>query len=282
VEGVVPLKDPHDADLHFDVTGQDFQWWKFQVSQITGKIDWVGEHLALRDVKTDFYFGNASGNADFDFLTNHSADYRFQLTATGANLHLLAMDLSGGKTNKLEGLLDARLDVTQANSADWQRWQGAGRVDLRDGLIWDIPIFGVFSPALDTIMPGLGSSRARQGAASFTITNGVIDSEDLKIETLMARLRYWGTIDLQGTVNARMEAELFRNAWVVGPVLSLALWPVSKTFEYKISGTIQKPKSEPYFIPKVFFFPLHPVQTIKGMFIDSSDTTTNSTPEVAP
>ena len=52
----------------------------------------------------------------------------------------------------------------------------------------------------------------------------------------MARLIYRGSIDLQGTVDARMEAELFRNAWVVGPVLSFALWPVSKTFEYKITG----------------------------------------------
>src|SRR5262249_26304775 len=143
-------------------------------------------------------------------------------------------DLSGGKTNKLEGLLTARIEVTNANTADWQSWQGAGRADLRNGLIWDIPIFGVFSPALDTVMPGLGSSRAREGSATFSITNGVIRSDDLKIETLMARLRYWGTIDLKGNVDARMEAEMFRNARVVGPILSTVLWPVSKTFEYHI------------------------------------------------
>ena len=141
---------------------------------------------------------------------------------------------------------------------------------------------GVFSPALDTVMPGLGSSRARQGSASFIITNGVVDTEDLKIETLMARLRYWGTIDLQGGVNARMEAELFRNTWIIGPVLSLALWPVSKTFEYKITGTIHKPKSDPIFIPKILFFPLHPVQTIKSMIPEQSETSTNAPPPAIP
>jgi hypothetical protein len=282
VEGIIPMRDPHDADLHFDVDGTDFQWWKFQVPRITGKIDWVGEHLAIRNVTADFYLGKASGNAAFDFLTNHSANFRFDVVANDANLHLLAKDLTDGKTNKLEGLLNVRLEVTDANSGNWQHLNGAGRADLRDGLIWEIPIFGVFSPALDTIMPGLGSSRARQGSASFTITNGVIDSEDLKIETLMARLRYWGTLDLQGAVNARMEAELFRNTWVVGPVLSLALWPVSKTFEYKITGSIQKPKSDPVFIPKVFFFPLHPVQTIKDMIPPPEESNTNLFPDVAP
>jgi hypothetical protein len=283
VEGAIPMRDPKDADLHFDVDGGDFLWWKFQVPHVTGKIDWVGEHLALRDVKTDFYLGKASGVAQFDFdKSNHNARYSFNFVATDANLHLLAKDLSDGKTNKLEGLLNARLEITDATSGDWQSYQGAGRVDLRDGLIWDIPIFGIFSPALDTIMPGLGSSRARQGSATFTITNGVIDSEDLKIETLMARLRYWGTIDMQGAVNARMEAELFRNAWVVGPVLSLALWPVSKTFEYKITGSIHKPKSDPIFIPKILFFPLHPVETIKGLMPEKPDYSTNGLPGPMP
>ena len=281
-EGIIPMRDPHDADLHFDVDGTEFQWWKFQIPHITGKIDWVGEHLAIRNVDTDFYLGKASGNASFDFLTNHTANFRFEVVATDANLHVLAKDLTDGKTNKLEGLLNARLEVTDANTRDWQHLNGAGRADLRDGLIWEIPIFGVFSPALDTIMPGLGSSRARQGSASFTITNGVIDSEDLKIETLMARLRYWGTLDLQGSVNARMEAELFRNTWVVGPVLSLALWPVSKTFEYKITGSIQKPKSDPVFIPKVLFFPLHPVQTIKDLIPPPEQSNTNLFPDIPP
>jgi hypothetical protein len=98
----------------------------------------------------------------------------------------------------------------------------------------------------------------------------------------MARLRYWGTIDLQGTVNARMEAELFRNTWVVGPVLSLALWPVSKTFEYKITGTIHKPKSDPIYIPKILFFPLHPFQTIKEMMPEQNQSSTNAFPDIPP
>lgn len=283
VEGTIPMKDPRDADLHFDVNGGDFEWLKFKVPRVTGKIDWVGEHLSLSDVQTEFYLGKASGSAQFDFAKTHpGANYKFNFVTTDANLHLLVKDLSDGQTNKLEGLVNARLEVTDANSTDWQSWQGAGRVDLRDGLIWDIPIFGIFSPVLDTVLPGLGSSRARQGSATFTITNGVIDSEDLKIETLMARLRYWGTIDLKGDVDARMEAELFRNTWVVGPVLSLALWPVSKTFEYKITGTIHKPKSEPYYIPKIFFLPLHPVQTIKGLMPEQTDSSTNAPPEIVP
>lgn len=275
VDGAIPIRSERDADLHFIVDGGPFQWWKLEVSHGNGKVDWVGQRLSLKDMKGDFYLGKATGKADFNFSTNsRTADFGFTFVATDASLNLLAKDLTDGKTNKLEGLLTGRVEITNANTADFQKWDGAGRVSLRDGLIWDIPIFGVFSPALDTIMPGLGSSRAREGAATFIVTNGVVNSNDLKVETLMARLRYWGTINMKGTVNARMEAEMFRNAWVVGPVLSFALWPVSKTFEYQITGSIHKPKSNPVFIPKILFFPLHPVQTIKDMMPED----TNSVP----
>src|SRR5262249_31619671 len=161
------------------VDGGPFQWWKLGASHINGKIDWVGQQLSLKDMKGDFYLGKATGSADFNFNTgNRSADFKFALVATDASLNLLAKDLTDGQTNKLEGLLTGRLEITNANTADWGKWGGAGRVNLRDGLIWDIPIFGVFSPALDTVMPGLGSSRAREGSATFVVTNGVIYSDD--------------------------------------------------------------------------------------------------------
>ena len=279
VQGAIPLRDEREADLHFDVDGGAFAWWKLQVPHINGKIDWMDRRLSLKDMKAPFYRGQAFGNADFDFNKDgRSANFRFNLAVSNANVHLLAEDLSGGKSNKLEGLLTGRVEITNANTADLQSAMGTGRVNLRDGLIWDIPVFGIFSPVLDTIMPGLGSSRAREGSATFTITNSVIHSEDLKIETLMARLRYWGTIDLKANINARMEAELLRNTWVVGPAISLVLWPVSKTFEYSISGSINNPKSEPVFIPRILFLPVHPVQTLKEMIPED----TNSAPSSPP
>lgn len=282
VDGAIPIYKENDADLHFDVAGGPFQCWKLEAPQISAKVDWVGQRLSLNEVESDFYDGKGSGSADFVFQTiGRSADFKFTAVVTDANLHLLATDLTG-KTNKLEGLLTARLEITNASTANWQSCDGAGRVSIRDGLIWDIPIFGVFSPALDTIMPGLGSSRAREGSATFIVTNGVVFSDNLKVETLMARLRYWGTINLKGAVNARMEAELLRNTWVVGPVLSLALWPVSKTFEYQITGSINHPKSDPVFIPKIFFLPLHPVQTLKDIIPGQTNSIPNSHPAGKP
>ncbi|HOB33071.1 MAG TPA: AsmA-like C-terminal region-containing protein, partial [Verrucomicrobiota bacterium] len=142
--------------------------------------------------------------------------------------------------------------------------QGRGRVDLTDGFIWDIPIFGILTPALDGIAPGLGSSRARAASGTFIVTNGVLRTEDFEIRAPVMRLQYNGDVDLTGRVNARVQAELLRDIPAVGPMVSLVLWPVSRVYEYRITGTVQKPESEPiFFIPRILALPFHPLRTIR-------------------
>ena len=175
------------------------------------------------------------------FVRRQGADFEFTANVRNANVHLLATDLSS-PTNHLEGVLSGRFVMTSANSQDWRTWNGYGQAKLHDGLIWDVPIFGILSPVLNTVMPGLGSSRATDAAAQFGMTNGVIFSDDLEIRSTMMRLQYAGTVDLRSHVNARVTAQLLRDTWVVGPLVSTALWPVSKLFEYKITGTLQQPQ----------------------------------------
>ncbi len=49
------------------------------------------------------------------------------------------------------------LTVFYAHTADPLSWQGHGRLDLTNGLLWDIPIFGIFSPVFNAFVPGLGN-----------------------------------------------------------------------------------------------------------------------------
>ncbi len=172
------------------------------------------------------------------------------------------MDLST-PTNHFEGTLTGELVVTNADSWDWRTWNGYGRVKLRDGLLWDAPIFGIFSPVLNAVVPGSGNSRATDASAKFVITNGVFFSDTLEIRSTMMRLQYTGGVDMKQNVNARATAQLLRD-WPAGQVISTVLWPVSKLFEYQITGTLEKPKSEPvYVLPKLLLIPLHPIRSLE-------------------
>ena len=272
VEGRVPLRDVNeardvdDADLTFNIVGGvPFQCLKLRAARVTGTIHWLGETLILTNIAAELYGGAGNGFANFDFRVPHEgADYQFTAAVTNVHLRALAADLSP-TTNHLEGTLSGWLVVTRADSRDWRTLDGFGQARLRDGLIWDIPLFGILSPVLNAVSPGLGNSRATDASAAFAITNGVIFSDPLEMNTAMTRLEYSGTVDLRENVNARVTAQLLHNVWGIGPVISTIFTPVTKLFEYKVTGTLTDPKKEPVYVPKFFLLPLHPIRTFEEL-----------------
>jgi hypothetical protein len=288
VNGRIPLGDLHGGkemsavDMRFDVIkGAPFQWLKVRTTNLVGSLCWRGQTLLLTNMAAAFYGGSGTGFADFDFRVPHEgADYHYEVNVTNVNLHLLALELSV-PTNHLEGLLAGQLIVTNASTENWRTLSGHGHVNVRDGLLWDIPIVSILSPVLNTVSPGLGNSRATEASAKFIITNGVIYSDSLEIRSTMTRLEYVGTLDLQqnANVNAHVTAELLRDTWVVGPLVSTALWPVSKLFEYHVTGPLKNPRSEPIFVlPKLLLIPLHPIRTLEDIFIPGGGSVTNRPP----
>lgn len=269
--GTIPLTGNQDADLHFQLDGGPFHWLKFKTPHIAGDVHWANQSVTLTNIVTSFYGGEARGNAWFDVREKGSTPFAFDLTATNADLHALMSDLKS-PTNKLEGFFTGRLVITSANSHNFNSWNGYGYASLRDGLIWDSPVFGTISSFMNAFIPGIGNSRASEAGGNFTISNSVIITSDLKIRASAMRLKYDGTVDFATRVEARVEAELLRDTWLVGPLLRNVLWPVSKMFEYKVTGTLASPDAQPaFFLPRMFLAPLHPVRTFKDMFDSKSN-----------
>ena len=136
---------------------------------------------------------------------------------------------------------------------------------LRDGFLWDLPLFGGLSSALDRIAPGIGQSRFNSGSATFIITNRIIQSRDLEFRSSSMRLQSTGTVDFDTRIEATMRAELLRDVPFLGPLVSLALSPVTKLFEYRVRGMLAKPVTSMSHVPEVFMAPLRPIQTIKSI-----------------
>lgn len=289
LNGVLDIKpDSYRDDMRFLIQGGPFYWEPFHANRIGGKLHWAGNTLFLNEVIAQLHGGQAKGDAKFDLsratISNtsplaadvsprlsNSTHFSFRADWSDINLRSLMRDLSP-RTNNLEGLIRGNLQITSANTANPKSWNGRGMVELKDGLIWDFPMFSVFSPILNAFIPGLGNSRARDGASSFIITNSIIHTTDLEINATAMRMQFNGAIDFDRRVDGRMEAELLRNVPAIGLILSKILWPVTKIFEYKITGTLDQPKTEPlYLIPKVILFPFSPIKTIKDIFTIEDD-----------
>jgi len=281
--GRLPLRDingGHDlagTDLRFDIIqGAPFRWTKVQTTNVTGTIHWLGQELVLSNLVATFYGGAASGGAYFDFHPEgYGCDFNFNVALTNVDVRQFAEDFPALKTNQLAGILTGQAVVTSGKSLDWNTWNGYGTAQLRNGLLWNFPIFGYVSPVLNTITPGLdvGNSRATDGSGRFTMTNGVVFTDSLDIRSLTMRVQYVGTVDLQQNVSARARAQLLRNTPVIGSVVSLLLSPVSKVFECDVTGTLAQPRITPAYVPGILLAPLHPIRSVEQMF--NSSTTNN-------
>ncbi len=263
--GVIPLHGEEGADLRVIVEGNSFHWLDFSIPEIAGNVHWSGTNLMLTKVSAKLYEGEASGYAEFAFSPGAPATYRFALTTTNTQLKPLIREVFLS-TNNIEGSLSGSLVVTHGSTDDWRTWDGYGNLRLRDGLIWDIPVFGVLSPILNGLSPGLGNSRANSASCTFSMTNGVLHSSDMEMQASGMRLHYKGTADLHTRVNARVEAELLRDVSLVGPLVSAVFWPVTKLFEYRITGTLGDPKLDSvYLVPKLMLLPFQPFRILKGL-----------------
>jgi hypothetical protein len=251
------LRDSRKADLYFEVQGTDFSFWRFHLPTLSGDIHWKGFDLTLSNVHAAFYNGAADWSGRFKIDArkgSNAAEFSFRGITTNTSLQPLVRDLFA-TTNRLEGILNGELVITSANTTNIDSWNGFGHAELKDGYLWSIPIFGVFSPAMEAVSPGLGHSPVSSGNGNFTITNSVIHTRDFQVRATAFRLDYKGNVDLNGKLDARVDAEILRDTWIVGKLFSTALWPVSKIFEARVTGTLTEPKTKFRYVPKVLFAP---------------------------
>ena len=270
--GVICLsKREHHNDVRFEVSGGTFHWRQFNLESIRSGVHWLGDTVLITNLSGRWKGGDTTGWAALNFPPGAPDTVAFHAKLDGAELPQVMRDFQPGKTNKLEGWLSGELTITHAQLDDWKSWQGYGRSRLTNGLIWDIPLFGVASRLLNAIPtpPGLnlGNSRAREAHLDFLITNSVISSDNLEIHTTLTRVKYEGTVDFDQRVDGRLEAELLRNVPGLGWLVSKVLFPVSKLFEYRITGTLEEPRKRPlYILPSIIAFPLQPLQSLKELF----------------
>jgi hypothetical protein len=265
VEGQVNVKDTRQVDMRFEIAGGPFKYWRFEVPEIEGTVRWVNESIAVSNLQASFYGGTLDGEIHAEIPRGGEGRLRFQTMVNRASLNPLMADLFM-PTNRLDGTLNVNLTITEANVKNPRSWQGFGRADLRDGFLWGIPLFGLLSPVLDSVVPGLGRSRISGATATFKVTDSVVHTDDMELRAPLFRLAYRGAVDMEGRVDARVEARLFRDAWVVGPLVSLVLSPLTKLFEYHVTGTLARPELELLYIPKPLQLPFSPFRTLREMF----------------
>ena len=272
INGKVPYTDIHGTDLYFSLKGGDFNYWRFHMSKITGDIHWQGDRLWITNVHGPFYGGQLAWQGEFTFFPDDEADYSFLASADDLNLSALLSDIAPSASS-IEGTAKATLQITSANSVSINTWKGHGQVEMSDGFLWSIPLFGSLSGIIDNLSPGFGKSRLKSGTATYTIDKATVQTKDMDLRAPAFGLKYRGNVAFDGALDARAELKLLRDAPLLGRTFSLAFWPLSKVFETHVSGTIENPIIESVYFPSFLLAPLRPIQTLKDLLPKSKPPT---------
>ncbi len=202
--------------------------------KIAGRLLFTDDHLQIVDLKGGLFAGNVQGSADIS-LAHGDPHYQAKLAVDGVDFPRLTDLYYNYKT--AHGQLSGTYDFTGFGD-DSRAMQGSGKMNVANGDVFAIPVFGPLSGILNLVVPGAGYSIARNATADFTVQKGIIHTENFEVAGKLFSMVGRGDIyfmDDKLDFDMRIDPK--------GPGILLA--PVYKLFEYKGEGSLKNPDWHP-------------------------------------
>ena len=233
--GVVQFGAGKQTHLTLDIAapgGMDYTFLDkvLPFSQIAGQLLFTDERLQILGLKATLFSGNLTGSTDISLAKNNRR-YTAKLAVEKADFPKVTDLYFKYKTS--QGDLSGTFDFGGMGS-DARFLQGQGRVAVSDGNVFAIPIFGPLSELLSKMFSGVGYSVAHEASAPFTIKEGVIHTDKLRVSGKLFAMLGHGDVDF---LKNKLDFDVRIDAAGPGAVLT----PLYKLFEYHGSGSLTKP-----------------------------------------
>ena len=241
--GVIDFEQPSQTSWTAKLANAGFGYWKFVADQASADLVYTNNTFSIQDFEAEFYNGRLAGTAGVSFAQDPPL-YQFRFAAENCDVQGMLDDMRG-EPQDVSGWLSGHLAL-YGQGTDTAQLHGDGDLEIREGVLLELPLFGVFSRILDEISPGLGKTKATRAQASFKIANHHVNTEDLLVNAGAFTMDGRGDVGLDGSIDMRVEARVLRQV----PLLNIAGAILGKIFEYKIGGTLSSPSYRPTRLPK--------------------------------
>jgi hypothetical protein len=224
-------------DIHVDAQGgmaYGFLGKTLPFDRVSSKLLFTTDRLQIIDLKGALFSGTVQGQADIS-LAHNDPRYHATIAVKDVNFPRLTNLYYNYKT--AQGELNAVYDFNGLGS-DSRKMQGNGKLEVMNGDVFAIPVFGPLSGILNHLLPGAGYSIARKASASFTVKDGIIHTDDFDVAGRLFGMVGHGNIYF---LDDRLDFDVRINP--KGP--GFLLTPVYKLFEYKGEGSLSKPNWHP-------------------------------------
>ncbi|HEY4283081.1 MAG TPA: AsmA-like C-terminal region-containing protein, partial [Chthoniobacterales bacterium] len=199
------------------------------------KLVFTTDRLQIVDLKGGIFSGTTVGSADIS-LGRGDTRYRAKIAVSELDFPRLTDLYFNYKTT--QGRLNGSYDFTGVGS-DSRKMRGTGKLEVTQGNVFAIPVFGPLSDILNAILPGSGYSIARTATSSFTIKDGVFHTDDLEATgKLFSMLGHGDIYFIDDKLDFTVRMDMHGAA-------GLLLTPMYKLFEYGGTGSAKHPDWRP-------------------------------------
>ncbi|MFA5043242.1 MAG: AsmA-like C-terminal region-containing protein [Kiritimatiellia bacterium] len=255
--GTAGYSDLAPNDMDIEVDSQRSGWKQFIMDRCSLNLRVVEDTAYINDVQADFCRGLVRGSGEVYPVSNATnLRYRLQGNAREVNFQMLTRNLTGQATDQFHGSLAGQLELEGfLNDPGGRTATGHGRVEISAGRLFQFPLFGGLTEFLGHIVPGLSLAlRQTDARASFVIKDGKVHSNDVIIEGEIITLTCSGDYYLNGDLDFAVQVKLLKKNTLLGGILQIAMMPVTKMLEFRLTGTAKDPRWRPAYLPKEMFF----------------------------
>jgi hypothetical protein len=236
--GLVDFDNPYGTTWSAHIINEGFSYWRFTASRAQAGLVFTNNILQINDFDADFYGGELRGRAEFAF-SQADPTYNFSFSIENSDVNTILSAVKE-RESTVTGLLSGQA-VISGRGADLSALQGKGSLSITNGVLWQAPLFGIFSQAL-------GSTKATRCQCNFVIADQSVRTDNLDVSAGAFTGNARGQLGFDGRMDFRVQAQ-FLKSW---PGINILWWPFSKILEYKVGGNIGDPNYRPVNFPKEF------------------------------
>src|ERR1700730_4735520 len=202
--------------------------------RISSRLVFTKDRLQILDLHGSLFSGTVRGKSDIS-LAHNAPHHHASITVANVNFPRLTDLYFNYKAGS--GELSGTYDFDGLGGVS-RKMLGNGKLEVTNGDVFAIPVFGPLSGVLNYVIPGTGYSIARRASTSFTIKEGIIHTDDFDVAGKLFDMVGHGDIYF---LDDKLDFEVGISPKGAGVVLA----PVYKLFEYKGEGSLTKPDWHP-------------------------------------
>jgi hypothetical protein len=238
LKGSINFDDDSQNDFTASVEAPQLELWKLRASNVVADVHNYRKTLEIARYASTFYGGRLEGDAVFD-LTTPRQEWAFHCYVDQVDFDLFTHDL--WDYSEVKGRLTGWAEMNGSMKTS-QDLIGKGEVQIQEGVLWKIPLFG----ALSKFIPLLGEHKAKKGTGKFTVANEEAYIDDMKIDAGILSLTAKGTYKFDQSLDFMVQAHFLRKIGLGYPLSIL-----TKPFEYHLGGKLNGDwQWKPKYIPK--------------------------------